>query len=363
MGEDLLHPGRARAGEEAEEAQGGEAEPRVPATARQPVEGRRQQQGAGIGRSERQQEEVARARVLGRQEAAAEVRHHLGKRARPLYGLGHAHPAVPLDGLRQDLEDGEQEDRREPQGDRPGGQRAPEDPQHGSHPAAAPHDHLGETGHDADRHEVHQTFGVAGQARQQESGGEEPGRPHARFRHRTAHAEKHQRRERERDAERPLQPKTHEARQRPRRRGDRRRLLAAAQLARPQEGRERREKELERGPEGERQGQRQHHGQDVDRVVGRRLRGAGERIAAEEEWIEQRPLPVGVGMAHGLVPGNDGRVDVLQDAGAGADVVLVGRRTERREVVGEVVRGIGAAGQQRLAGEGERQQQQEGRGE
>ena len=68
-------------------------------------------------------------------------------------------------------------------------------------------------------------------------------------------------------------------------------------------------------------------------------------------------------MAHGLVPGNDGRVDVLQDAGARADVVLVGRRTERHEVVGEVVRGIGAAGQQRPAGEGEREQQQEGRGE
>jgi hypothetical protein len=58
-------------------------------------------------------------------------------------------------------------------------------------------------------------------------------------------------------------------------------------------------------------------------MVGRRLRRAGEDVAAEHERVPQRKLSVGPGVAHRMVPGDRLIPEVAQDAGvAGADLVL-----------------------------------------
>src|SRR5204863_573242 len=100
-----------------------------------------------------------------------------------------------------------------------------------------------------------------------------------------------ERKERPRQSERPQHIQRDRRRIRPSARGDRRRRLAASELARECERAHAGDEERDRGGERETDRRGQQNREQRERTVRRRLRRRGEYVARQNVRIPERPLP------------------------------------------------------------------------
>ena len=177
--------------------------------------------------------------------------------------------------------------------------------------------------------------------------------------HRASHGQKKERKQRPGEAERPEDLQRHRRGEGEDRRGDQRRHLGPPQLAREEKRAERGDEKGDRRGIGEAHRGRQEQRDPGEGAVDRRLHRRGQRLAAQFETIQQRPLAVLHRPPHRLPPRNHDEGDV------GEHRILHRRHAQllpvvgqRRHFIGELDRRVDAAVEERAAREQQRQEQE-----
>jgi hypothetical protein len=153
-----------------------------------------------------------------------------------------------------------------------------------------------------------------------------------------AHPEEEQGERRERGRDVPPDPENHEIREHPDRRAENRDRLRELELAKEEEGAERRQEEMKGAAERPGRRERQQETEDRRGMEHHRLEHPDERVAGHHEAVEVREPSMLDRLPHGLRPRHVENLDVRENP-----VVLVpgqrrGLRLKRMRQVGDLER-------------------------